>query len=81
MQVDQMKVGETYELDCRDSKTNEPITVRFTIIENGWYPSPIKPSVLFHGVKVRLTNDPDKKEHVVDPIMAEFVRRVEPSGA
>lgn len=77
MQIDNMQEGEVYELDGRDAKTAEPEIIRFTIVKKGWFPSPVKPGVSFPGIMVRLTDDPDAEEHMLNFISAECSRKVE----
>jgi len=51
LKIDDMKPGEEWELDCRDEKTGKQNTIRFRIIEVGWYPTPVKPGALMQGVR------------------------------
>ncbi len=72
MKIDEIKVGEVYEIDGQD-KDGQPITVQYEILEVGMYPTPIDPLVFFHGAKVR-TGD---KEGILNFLLAEFLRKVE----
>ncbi len=65
MQASEMKVGGKYEFAARDATTGTPVTVRFTIIEVGWYPSRIKPGLNFYGAVIHVegVEDDQTVEH------------------
>lgn len=74
MKIDEIKLGEKYELEARNATTNEPEKVRFEVIEVGWFSSKIKPGILFKGARVRTE---DGEEHEINLLTVEFSHKVQ----
>jgi hypothetical protein len=49
MRVNNMRAGERYTLEARDTKTDAPATVAFTLLCVSWFPSETKPGAFYHG--------------------------------
>ena len=61
MKIKDLKVGDVCERKGINSKTSELKTVRYVVLEIGWFDSPSKPGVLISGIKARLADEPDGK--------------------
>ena len=49
MRISRMRPGERYSLDCRDTTTDKPTSVTFTLLAVSWFPNETKPACFFHG--------------------------------
>lgn len=72
MQIDQINVGDSLEIDGVDEKEN-PVVIKFEVIEKSWYESTVRPDFFFHGVKCRFDNG---AEEVLPFLVLEFTRKV-----
>jgi hypothetical protein len=53
MQIETMRPGQRYTLDVNDIETGAPKKVALTVIQTGWYFSPVPQShVIYHGALV-----------------------------
>ena len=77
MQIDDMKVDDVYEIECRDGDGNRMLA-KFVILEVGWYPSPTVNGIFFQGIRVRwLDLQTEADEQILDCIYTGFARKVE----
>jgi len=73
MQIDSMQPGEIWEVACHD-KGGKEINIQFEILKVGWFPSPVKKTVYFHGAKCRFLEGGE--EEVITFVTLEFARKV-----
>lgn len=73
LKIDDADPGDKFQLNISDKDSRQSKTVEFKIIENSWYPSPVKSGAFFHGVKVKF---PDNTEEILDPITLQFCKKI-----
>ena len=67
-EIKDLKVGDVCERRGVDPKTSEPKTVRYVVLEIGWFDSPSDPGSFILGIKARPVDEPDGEVEVISAL-------------